>query len=66
MESSRLARHNLSDYAKNGAVGLLPGTRRLAVGQDLLTARQRGRLIEIVAIRHARQGDVYPPTEAKR
>ena len=65
LESFKVARQTLSDYPKIGTVGLIPGTRRLVVGQYVLTTRQRGGTIEIVAIRHARQGDSDAPAEAK-
>jgi plasmid stabilization system protein ParE len=58
------ARTNLAEYPQVGVVGVISGTRRLVAGPYVLTTRQRGGVIEIVAIRHARQGDAYAPDEA--
>ena len=65
VESFRVARQTVSDYPKIGTVGMIPGTRRVVVGQYVLTTRLRGGIVEIAAIRHSRQGDAYAPTNAK-
>jgi plasmid stabilization system protein ParE len=64
VERMRTARLALADYPQIGTLGLIPGTRRLVVGPYVLTVRQRGGVVEIAAIRHARQGDAYAPSEA--
>lgn len=57
----RLARQNLAEHPKIGPAGLIHGTRRLVVSSYVLTVRQRGGVVEIAAIRHARQSDAYAP-----
>lgn len=59
----RAARESLSKYPKLGPPGLIPGTRRLVVSPYVLTLRTRDGIVEIVAIRHARQSDAYAPRE---
>ena len=59
----RAARQNLADHPKIGPTGLIPGTRRLVVGPYVLTVRQHGGIVEIAAIRHAKQSDAYAPKE---
>jgi plasmid stabilization system protein ParE len=59
----RTARLNLSENPEMGRVGLIPGTRRLMVGPYILTTRLRGGVVEIAAIRAARQGDTYTPSD---
>ena len=59
----RAARETLSDYPMIGPEGWIPGTRRVVMGPFILTVRIRGDIVEIAAIRHARQGDAYAPGE---
>lgn len=58
----RRARQTLAEYPKSGPAGLIPGTRRIIVKPYVLTIRQRGGVMEIAAIRHAKQSDAYAPT----
>ncbi len=44
--------------------GLIPGTRRFVAKPYILTVRQRDGVVEIAAIRHAKQSDAYTPHEA--
>lgn len=54
----------LADHPKIGPAGLIPGTRRFVVKPYILTVRQRDGVVEIAAIRHAKQSDAYTPHEA--
>jgi len=58
------ARQLLADHPKIGPAGLIPGARRFVVKPYILTVRQRDGVVEIAAIRHAKQSDAYTPHEA--
>jgi plasmid stabilization system protein ParE len=58
------ARRLLADHPKIGPAGLIPGTRRFVVNPYVLTVRERDGVVEIAAIRHAKQSDAYRPKEA--
>lgn len=58
------ARQLLADHPKIGPAGLIPGTRRFVVKPYILTVRQRDGVVEIAAIRHAKQSDAYTQHEA--
>lgn len=60
----RAARQNLAEHPRIGPAGLIPGTRRLVVSPYILTIRQGGEVVEIVATRDARQSDAYAPQDA--
>ncbi len=47
----------LSEYPNCGAPGALPGSRRLVVGDYIVSYRQRAGVIEIFGIRHGRRRD---------
>lgn len=51
------AEQQLADFPNSGAPGPLPGTRRLIVGNYVVSYRRRGSDVEIFAVRHARRGD---------
>ena len=51
------AERQLAEFPNSGAAGLSPGTRRLIVGDYILSDRRRGSDIEIFAVRHARRRD---------
>jgi addiction module RelE/StbE family toxin len=55
----RLARgeRQLSEFPNSGPPGLTPGTRRLIVGDYIVSYRRRGEDVEIFAVRHARRRD---------
>jgi plasmid stabilization system protein ParE len=53
----------LSTFPEMTERGVLPGTRRIVMHPFILTARVRGDVMEIVAIRHARQKDARAPSE---
>jgi plasmid stabilization system protein ParE len=61
----RTATLNLGAYPKIGVAGLIPGTRRLVVGPYVLTTQQRQGIVEVLAIRHARQQDAYEPSDVR-
>jgi hypothetical protein len=45
--------------------GILPGTRKIVMTPFILTARFRNGVVEIAAIRHARQDDARAPSDLK-
>jgi len=51
------AQQLLSEFPNSGAAGLSPGTRRLIVGDYVVSYRRRGSDVEIFAVRHARRRD---------
>jgi plasmid stabilization system protein ParE len=51
------ARHQLAAFARSGRPGLIPGTRRLIVAPHVITYRERGTDLEIIDVRHGRQGE---------
>jgi plasmid stabilization system protein ParE len=62
---SRLERlkNLLSTFPEMTERGVLPGTRRIAMHPFILVARIRNDVVEIIAIRHARQRDARAPSE---
>jgi plasmid stabilization system protein ParE len=56
------AEHQLSQFPNSGAPGPRPGTRRLIIGNYIVSYRRRGGDVEIFAVRHARRRDSRPPT----
>lgn len=56
----------LSQFPDMSERGAIPGTRRAVLSRFIVTIRRRGDLVEIVAIRHARQGDARRPPEAEQ
>jgi plasmid stabilization system protein ParE len=59
----RAACESLAQYPAIGQRGLIPGTRRVVTTAYVLTVRQRGDAVEVLAIRHAKQADAYAPRE---
>jgi plasmid stabilization system protein ParE len=59
----RDARNLLTEHPRSAQAGRIHGTRRFVLPQYVLTVRDRGGITEIVAIRHAQQGDAYAPEE---
>lgn len=51
------AERQLASFPNSGPPGIRPGTRRLIVGNYILSYRRRGDEIEIFAVRHARRRD---------
>jgi toxin ParE1/3/4 len=49
------AERQLSEFPNSGAPGPVPGTRRLVVGDYIVSYRRRGGGVEIFAVRHARR-----------
>jgi len=62
LEALERAQQQLSDFPNSGAPGLLPGTRRLIVGNYVVSYRRRGSDVEIFAVRHSRRRDAPGPT----
>ena len=51
------AAEQLAQFPESGARGLRPGTRRLIVGDYIVSYRRRREDVEIFAVRHARRRD---------
>ena len=56
-QSLERAEQQLSQFPNSGARGLRPGTRRLVIGNYIVSYRGRGDNVEIFAVRHARRRD---------
>lgn len=56
-------KHLLADYPNMTEAGLLPGTRRVSMPPLILTIRVKPGIIEIAAIRDARQKDARVPSD---
>jgi plasmid stabilization system protein ParE len=63
VDKMRKLRERLADFPDMGVRGDIPGTRRMVLKPFALTVRSRGGEVEIAAIRHAKQGDAYVPSE---
>ena len=57
LEALERAAQQLSQFPNSGAPGLVPETRRLILGNYILSYRRRGSDVEIFAVRHARRRD---------
>jgi plasmid stabilization system protein ParE len=57
------AARQLSEYPMSGPPGLIPDTRRLAVGRYILSYRVRRGVVDVFAVRHGRQRDARAPVE---
>lgn len=53
----------LSSFPQMTEEGLLPGTRKVSMPPLVLTIRERNGILEIAAIRDARQKDAFAPAE---
>ena len=53
----------LSSFPQMTERGILEGTRKVSMPPLVLTIRSRGGIVEIAAIRDARQKDAYAPVE---
>jgi plasmid stabilization system protein ParE len=51
------AERQLSEFPNSGPTGIRPGTRRLIVGDYIVSYRRRGEDVEIFAMRNARRRD---------
>ncbi|MDX8529909.1 type II toxin-antitoxin system RelE/ParE family toxin [Mesorhizobium sp. VK25A] len=60
----RELRERLADFPNIGVRGDIPGTRRVVLRPFVLTVRKGRNGVEIAAVRHAKQGDAYAPSEA--
>jgi len=60
-QSLQRAELQLSQFPNSSAPGPLPGTRRLIVGNYVVSYRRRGSDVEIFAVRHSRPGDAPGP-----
>ena len=60
LEALGRAEQQLSEFPNPGAPGLRPGTRRLVVGNYIVSYRRHGAEVEIFAVRNARRRDARP------
>jgi addiction module RelE/StbE family toxin len=60
LEALERAQRQLSEFPDSGASGTRPGTRRLIIGDYIISYRRRGADAEIFAIRHASRRDSRP------
>ena len=60
LDALREAHDRLAALPHSGAPGLLPGTRRIVIGDYILSYRVRRETVEVFAVRHARRGDARP------
>ena len=51
------AEQQLSQFPNSGTSGIRPGTRRLVVGDCIVSYRRRGEDVEVFAVRHASRRD---------
>ncbi|HJU18860.1 MAG TPA: type II toxin-antitoxin system RelE/ParE family toxin [Stellaceae bacterium] len=49
------AERQLSEFPNSGAPGPVPGTRRLVVGDYIVSYRRRSGGVEVFSVRHARR-----------
>jgi plasmid stabilization system protein ParE len=47
----------LSEFPRSGAPGMISGTRRIILGDYIVSYRLRGEAVEVFAVRHGRRGD---------
>lgn len=59
-EALHRAEQQLAQFPDSGPPGLHPGTRRLVVGDYIVSYQRRGEDVEIFAVRHARRRDARP------
>jgi plasmid stabilization system protein ParE len=60
VEALGRAEQQLSEFPNSGAPSLHPGTRRLVVGNYVVSYRRRGTEVEIFAVRSSRRRDARP------
>ena len=65
MDRFQQFRENLGEFSGMGVTGDIPGTRRVVMAPYVLTVKVTATAIEIMAIRHGKQGDARSPDEAK-
>ena len=57
LQALERAQQLLFEFPNSGVAGLSPGTRRLIVGEYIVSYRRREDGVEIFAVRHARRRD---------
>jgi len=57
LEDLEHAQRQLAAFPNSGPPGLIPGTRRLVLGNYIISYRIKGQAVEIFAVRHARRND---------
>jgi plasmid stabilization system protein ParE len=60
LEALVQVQRQLADFPNSGASGLLSGTRRLIVGNYIVSYRRLGVDVEIFSVRNARRRDARP------
>jgi len=60
LAAMQAAEERLAVLPHSGVPGLLPGTRRLIIGDYILSYRVRRDTVEVYAVRHAKRRDARP------
>lgn len=60
LDDLRKAEERLAAFPNSGAPGLATGTRRLVIGDYIVSYRARREVVEIFAVRHAKRRDALP------
>ena len=57
LEALTKAHEQLANFPNSGSPGMIPGTRRLVIGDYIVSYRRRDDVVEVFAVRHARRRD---------
>jgi plasmid stabilization system protein ParE len=60
LKALKKAHEQLTAFPNSGAPGVIPGTRRLIIGDYIISYRRRAEVVEVFAVRHARRRDARP------
>ena len=60
LDDLRKAEERLAAFPNSAASGLTTGTRRLVLGDYIVSYRVRREVVEIFAVRHAKRRDALP------
>lgn len=60
LEDLRKAEKQLAKFPNSGAPGSVSGTRRLVIGDYIVSYRARRESVQIFAVRHAKRRDALP------
>ena len=60
LDDLRKADERIATFPNSGAPGSMSGTRRLVMGDYIVSYRVRREVVEIFAVRHAKRRDALP------